>query len=225
MSTAVDIVLCIDVTGSMGPVIDKVKQGAMSFHERLETVMARRGMEIGTLRLKVLAFRDYCADRNAIETTSFLPLPLHSNGFQQFINGLKASGGGDAPESGLEALALAMRSPWNPARGDRRNIIVLFTDASAHPLGHRKSVRAKGYPKAMPKSMTELHDMWGRPGGDAQPLMNPEAKRLLMFAPEHEPWPEIADTWDKTLFVPSTAGTGLEDIALDEVISTIASSL
>lgn len=76
----------------------------------------------------------------------------------------------------------------------------------------------------MPKSMTELHDLWGHPGS-VEPLMDPQAKRLLVFAPEVEPWPEIADTWDKTLFVASTAGTGLADIALDEVISTIASSL
>lgn len=224
MATAVDIVLCIDVTGSMGAVIGTVKEGALSFHERLATVMARRGAEIGDLRLKVLAFRDYCADRNVIEETPFLPLPQQNADFERFVRDLRASGGGDAPESGLEALALAIQAPWSRVDGDRRNIIVLFTDASAHPLGHRKSVRAKGYPAAMPKSMTELHDLWGRPGG-AEPLMDPQAKRLLVFAPEHEPWPQIADTWDKTLFVPSTAGTGLEDIALDEVISTIASSL
>lgn len=55
--------------------------------------------------------------------------------------------------------------------------------------------------------------------------MDQSAKRLLIFAPEQKPWRDIAETWDKTLFVPSVAGTGLKEIALDEVISTIARNL
>ncbi len=32
---AVDIVFVIDITGSMTPVIDQVKQGALTFHDKL----------------------------------------------------------------------------------------------------------------------------------------------------------------------------------------------
>jgi hypothetical protein len=224
MPTAVDIVLCIDVTDSMSSIINEVKQGALSFHERLASFMAKRGMEISRLRLKVLAFRDYSVDRDVIEETDFLLLPELDKELAAFVHGLRADGGGDVPESGLEALALAVQSPWGLVDGDRRTIIVLFTDASAHPLGHRKSVRATGYPESMPRSLNDLHDQWGRPGS-RQPVMDGHAKRLVLFAPETEPWDEIADTWDNTLLVPSTAGTGLQDIVLDEVISTLARSM
>jgi hypothetical protein len=55
--------------------------------------------------------------------------------------------------------------------------------------------------------------------------MDQSAKRLLLFAPEVEPWCTLADTWDRTMLVPSVAGTGLAEVALDEVVSTIARSV
>ncbi|GGP45442.1 vWA domain-containing protein [Streptomyces melanogenes] len=245
---AVDIVLCVDVTGSMAPVLNQVKEGALSFHGRLKTVMARRGMAVGRMRLRVIAFRDFGADRNhAIERTAFLDLPEQDAEFAEFIAGLRATGGGDVPESGLEALALAVRSPWSAETDDRRHIVVLFTDAPAHPLGkHTPRRRAAKSPSdrppwwssrrkaatsaspsdydVYPRTLDELHDQWGREGLDGA-LMDQSAKRLLIFAPEQQPWRDIAETWDKTLFVPSVAGTGLKEIALDEVISTIARNL
>jgi hypothetical protein len=220
----VDIVMCVDVTSSMSPVLEQVKQGALVFHERLTQVMERLGMRIGRLRLKVLAFRDYCTDQDVIEQTDFLTLPKQAKELARFVRALKPSGGGDIPESGLEALALAIQSPWNRADGDRRDIIVLFTDAPAHPLGHRASVRARRYPASVPRTLPELHGQWGRPGG-GDAVMDSRVKRLLLFAPSEEPWVEIADTWENTMFVPSVAGTGLEDVALDEIVSTIARSL
>ena len=39
---AVDIVFCVDTTASMRPVLEDVKDSAMSFHDRLSTVMAER---------------------------------------------------------------------------------------------------------------------------------------------------------------------------------------
>ncbi|MFI1102108.1 vWA domain-containing protein [Streptomyces melanogenes] len=242
-----DIVLCVDVTGSMAPVLNQVKEGALSFHGRLKAVMGRRGMDIGRMRLRVIAFRDFGADRDrAIESTSFLDLPEQDAEFAEFIAGLRATGGGDVPESGLEALALAVRSPWSAGTGDRRHIVVLFTDAPAHPLGgHTPRRRAAKSPSdrppwwssrrraasaspsaddVFPRTFGELHDQWGREGRDGA-VMDQSAKRLLIFAPEQQPWRDIAETWDKTLFVPSVAGTGLKEIALDEVISTIARNL
>ncbi|TCO57075.1 vWA domain-containing protein [Actinocrispum wychmicini] len=219
--TAVDIVLCVDVTASMTSIIETVKKGALGFHEQLAEAMAERDMDISRLRVKVLAFRDFSVDRDVIEQTDFLQLPGDKNRLAAFMARLKATGGGDVPESGLEALALAIRSPWSTGDGDLRKIIVMFTDASAHPLGHRKSVRARGYPESVPRSLDGLQDLWQ---GDDSP-MGVGAKRLVLFTPEIGPWDEIADTWDKTVLVPSVAGTGLADVVMDEVIATLVRSM
>jgi hypothetical protein len=222
---AVDIVLCIDATGSMSHTLDHVKESALSFHTRLSKVMHDKGKAISQLRLKVIAFRDF-GDRadDAIQQTDFLVLPDQSGEFDNFVRGLRATGGGDRPESGLEALALAVQSPWEQGLDRRRHVIVMFTDAPAHPLGSSSQTRARTYPQSVPRSMNELFEQWGPSQGSVF-VMDNSAKRLLLFAPEESPWEEIADDWNNTLFFPSVAGEGLEEWEMDEIINTIANSL
>jgi hypothetical protein len=222
---AVDIVMCIDATGSMNPVIGTVKESALQFHQRLNDVMARKGKEISQLRLRVIAFRDFGDDpSDAIEQTGFLRLPEQSAEFERFVRGLTATGGGDVPESGLEALALAVNSPWETGLDRRRHVIVMFTDAPAHPLGS-VGVSTQTYPKDIPRSMDALFEQWGYARSQTA-VMEQSAKRLVLFAPEEEPWQEaIGEEWDLTLHFPSRAGEGLEEFEMDEIIETIANSL
>ncbi|RSN35504.1 VWA domain-containing protein [Amycolatopsis sp. WAC 01416] len=222
---AVDIVLCIDSTASMAHVLDDVKASALSFHERLLAEMRAKGKAISQLRLKVIAFRDFgdCAE-DALEQTDFLMLPERSVEFDKFVHGLEADGGGDIPESGLEALALAVQAPWERGLDRRRHVVVLFTDAPAHPLGSPRQRAAATYPTSVPDSIDELFEQWGH-ARSQRSVMDNSAKRLLLFAPEISPWPEIADDWNNTLFFPSNAGEGLEEWEMGEIINTIANSL
>jgi Integrin beta chain VWA domain len=222
---AVDIVLCIDATLSMGPTLTNVKHSALTFPTRLATEMASKGRGISSLRLKVIAFRDF-GDRadDAIEESRFLSVSADLDEFERIVRGLQPSGGGDEPESGLEALALAMAAPWEQGLDRRRHVIVLFTDASAHPLGDPRQAAAPTYPRTMPSSLDDLFSQWGH-GQSQHALMENSAKRLLIFAPEVYPWNDIADDWNHTLFFPSTAGDGLEEWEMDEIIATIANSL
>ncbi|RBM22142.1 vWA domain-containing protein [Streptomyces sp. PT12] len=222
---AVDIVLCVDATGSMYPVIDAVKRSALQFHLRLAGVMGRKGKEISQLRLRVIAFRDFGDDPDsAIEQTPFLHLPEQAEEFAAFVSGIEAGGGGDVPESGLEALALAVNSPWEKGLDRRRHVIVLFTDAPAHPLG-TVGVAAQSYPRGIPRTMDDLFEQWGYARSQTA-VMEQSAKRLVLFAPEEEPWAEtIGEEWDLTLHFPSRAGEGLEEFEMDEIIETIANSL
>lgn len=222
---AVDIVMCIDATGSMGHTLDQVKESALSFHSRLSGAMEAKGRSISQLRLRVIAFRDF-GDRadDAIEQTGFLTFPEGAAEFERFVRSLRATGGGDEPESGLEALSLALQSQWETGLDRRRHVIVLFTDASAHPLGSPKQTAARTYPQSVPGSMQELFQQWGH-AQSASGLMENSAKRLLLFAPESQPWEAIADEWNHTLFFPSEAGDGLEEWEMDEIINTIANSL
>ncbi|WP_406505869.1 vWA domain-containing protein [Streptomyces sp. NBC_00212] len=222
---AVDIVLCIDATGSMFPVLDTVKSSALQFHERLNDVMGKKGKAISQLRLKVIAFRDFGDDPStAIEQTGFLHLPSQAEDFKQFLNGIDASGGGDIPESGLEALALAINSPWETGLDRRRHVIVMFTDAPAHPLG-TAGAGAQEYPASIPRNIDDLFEQWGYARSQTS-VMEQSAKRLVLFAPEEAPWSDpIAEEWDLTLHFASKAGQGLEEFEMDEIIETIANSL
>jgi hypothetical protein len=222
---AVDIVLCVDATASMGPALDRVKHSALTFPNRLAQEMAGKGRGISSLRLKVIAFRDFgdCAE-DAIAETPFFVAPHEIPQFQQAIEGLAPLGGGDDPESGLEALALAMASKWETGLDRRRHVIVLFTDAPAHPLGDPAQLRAATYPHWIPSSLDGLFTQWGHRHSSGA-IMENSAKRLLIFGPETYPWCDIADDWNNTLFFPSAAGEGLEEWEMDEIIATIANSL
>jgi hypothetical protein len=217
----VDVVFCIDVTGSMGPILEIVKRSALIFHRRLEDIMAEKNKAISQLRVKVIAFRDF-GDRadDAILETEFFLFPVQLREFNEFMQTLNTGGGGDVPESGLEALALAMHSPWERGLDRRRHVIVVFSDAPAHPLGDPVQVKARTYPKSIPTSLGGLLEQWR-----SNSIMDNSAKRLLIFAPEEYPWSEIADDWNNTLFFPSEAGEGLEEFEFEEILNTIANSI
>ena len=120
LSYAVDIVFCIDVTGSMSPIIDQVKANALRFYDDVQSNLTAKGKNVDQLRVRVIAFRDFVADgAAALAASAFFTLPDDRASFSDFVNGLIAEGGGDAPESGLEAVALAIDSPWTTT-GDRR---------------------------------------------------------------------------------------------------------
>jgi hypothetical protein len=225
LTYAVDIVLCVDVTQSMGAILEEVKRHALSFHERLSSVMGGKGKSISQLRLKVIAFRDFGdLPDDAIQQTEFLSFPRQAAEFERFVRALAPEGGGDWPESGLEALALAIQAPWETGLDRRRHVIVVFTDAPAHALGSPAQVAAPNYPPSIPRSIDELFAQWGFAQSRAARMDN-SAKRLLLFAPDEKPWSNIADDWNNTLFFPSEAGEGLEEFEMDEIINTIANSL
>lgn len=220
---AVDIVFCIDITGSMAPVIDTVKEGALSFHKRLEEAMAGKGKAISQLRIRVVGYRDFGDDpSDALVTSSFWNIPDQSSEFEAFVRRLRAGGGGDEPESGLEALAVAMNSDWERGLDRRRHIVVVFTDASAHPLG--VGAGSATYPREVPGSIDDLFEMWGY-GTSQSAMMENAAKRLLLFAPDTTPWNMIAADWNNTVYLPSQAGSGMEEVELSEIIDTIANSV
>ena len=100
----VDMVFCIDATGSMGGVIDMVKRNAVSFYGDVVDAMQKKGKTIDKLRLRMVVFRDYVADgENAMLETDFFDLPEEAADFKECIDGITAFGGGDDPEDGLEA--------------------------------------------------------------------------------------------------------------------------
>ncbi len=55
----VDIVFCIDATGSMGHLINEVKTGALKFEEDLTKLMNEKEKQIDTLRVKVALLHEY----------------------------------------------------------------------------------------------------------------------------------------------------------------------
>lgn len=219
---SVDIVMCMDSTGSMGGIIDKVKSNVLRFHEDLARVMEEKEKVIDTLRVRGIAFRDYYHDDHdsAMHESPFFTLPEEKERLAAFIQTCRADGGGDEPESGLEALALAMKSDWSKSGDRRRQIIVVWTDASAHPLEKKADSKPSNYPVGMPATFSELTDLW-----EGQHPMNSSAKRLIVYAPDAQPWTDISNYWENTVHYPSKAGEGCGEVDYSAILDAIANSV
>jgi len=220
LSYAVDIVFCIDVTGSMTPIIDQVKGNALRFYDDVQSNLTAKGKNVDQLRVRVIGFRDFAADgAAALDESPFFTLPDERADFSAFVNGLVAEGGGDAPESGLEAVALAIDSPWTTTGDRRRQVIVVWTDQPAQPLD--PSVLPPDIASRVPSDFSALTDAWE----DEQGRMGSSSKRLIVFAPDGPGWSDISGVWENVVHHPSQAGGGLSEVDYGTIIDSIGNSV
>ncbi|MGM9763096.1 MAG: vWA domain-containing protein [Candidatus Cryptobacteroides sp.] len=232
MDYKVDIVMCIDITGSMQDCIDTVKSRALQFWPDLQEALQKAAKNVSDVRVKVIAFRDFEADGDqALVESRYFNLSAQGSSdpeeYKAFVSGLVADGGGDEPENSLEALAMAINSDWVQTGDRRRHVIVMFTDASAHKLEDANTSNPN-YPQNMPHSLEELSELWMTPSGGQQgskTKLKQPAKRLIVFAPQVYPWPEIYESWDQFVYNPSKAGQGLDDVSYEDIINSIVASV
>jgi len=222
MTYGVDLVFCIDATMSMDPVLDVVKNNALNFYQDFERVMAAKHKNVSELRVRIVAFRDYIADKDqAMMITDFFSLPAQAADFHACVRSIEADGGGDDPEDGLEALAYAMKSPWNNNSMKRRHVIVVWSDDATHELGFGSA--SQSYPRNMARDFNELTQWWGTrsyPG-----VMDESAKRLILFTPDVPYWNTIRDNWNNVIHYESNAGSGLQGCDYDQILSAICNSI
>ncbi len=243
IDTNVDIVFVIDATRSMQTTIDMVKDAALSFHENLNSCLKDAGRIIKNLRIKVVWFRDFYYDgKYAYEESKFFELPEEQEEFHDFVKNINEAGGGDEPESALEALTLAMRSDFVQEGEKKRHIIVLFTDAEAHAFedydrlveeAAEKGCKPELYPENMPKDLTEFYNAWqgnsesqdalGCEGGTTK--LDANGRRLVLFAPNAYPWTDMEVELENTIRKPIEEGKGGTELDMGEVYSMIAYSL
>lgn len=218
----VDIVMCIDCTGSMGDLLDTVKNNALKFYPDLKARCDEKGKEISELRIRAIAFRDFgCDGPSAISATDFLHIPAEESEFKNFVSRLSPLGGGDEPENGLEALAMAIDSDWTTGGDKRRHVVVVWSDTSTHPI-NTVGTDNPAYPQNMPVDFDELTDWWE---DEQSGKMHKAAKRLVIFAPDASAWTEIGMNWTNTIHHPAKAGAGLEDVDYETILSTIVNSI
>ncbi len=217
----VDVVMCIDCTGSMHGILNTVKKNALKFYDDLKEACLKKNKNITQFRVKVIEFRDYNADQEkGMNETEFFMLPDEMVKFNDFVSGLVADGGGDEPENGLEAVSLAIKSDWTGGGDRRRHIIIVWTDASAHPL-ESDLTKNEYYPEDMPADFDEFYDLWQDPDLS---LMSENEKRLLIFAPDVYPWTDM-EPFDLAIHHPAKAGQGLTDYDYETILHSIVESI
>lgn len=138
----VDVVFLMDATGSMQPCIDNIKDNIRLFFSLMSTADANGEKKVTDWRAKICGYRDYLDNPdNAFENNPFV---RDIDSLEAQLSNMKAKGGGDEPESLLDALytilnepvATASSEPENPYRWrykhSCRRVLIIFTDATCH---------------------------------------------------------------------------------------------
>jgi von Willebrand factor type A domain len=138
-----DIVFLLDVSGSMSPCIDALRANIEAFVESLSAGGPNNAAPVKDWRAKVVGYRDVEADPGAgLSWFEDNPFVRNTAELKRQLAALRAQGGGDEPESLLDALykvatleALPKGAQGeDPAkwryRSDAARVVVVFTDAS-----------------------------------------------------------------------------------------------
>lgn len=137
----VDIVVLLDVSGSMQECIDAVKASVSTFIAQLSSKDANNNLPVKDWRMKVVGYRDHQADPGDWFVDNPFVRDVAALQSQLTAPAMQASGGGDEPESLLDALYKIAKmeqcgiqdaeepNRWR-ARGAAARAVLFFTDAT-----------------------------------------------------------------------------------------------
>ena len=209
-----DFVLCIDVSESMRDMLDKVKESALGLYDELKAEMNPKHWCLKETRVKVIAFRDMTIGEDN-EVSEWFRLPDQNADFKAFLDKLEARGGGDGPETAIDAISLAMMQDWVKTGDKRRHFIVLWTDASTKPPGEQKM------DPRLPQSMPEFVRMWQ---GPMESIMDRGAKRLAIWAPDDDSW-AFVESMEHTNYQEVSPTKELDELSMKLVIQYMAGAI
>lgn len=207
----VDVVMCIDFTGSMGGIINTVKNNALSFYDSFKAKCDDLGIGLTGMTTQVIGYQDINVDgANWWKQSPTYQMPEQREEFTEFVNGIYAMGGGDTAESGLEALNAAFsKSDWGIDDGYHRQVVILWTDApylvgSGYTAMTVEGVKAK----------------W-----DAMP----SGRRMILFAPSGDyeynggDW-DVMNDWKNVIHITNlSSGFYDMDYILESIIGELTS--
>ena len=240
---SVDLVICIDGTGSMTRMIEKVKASAkdfyMLFYKAMKSCDPPKAIKENHFRVKVIVFRDFKdTSTRPLEVSPFYNLqdPAETEAFCRFVDSIEARGGGDIPENALEAIASAMQTEWEPSGGRyRRQAILLFTDTCTYDLKNPERVISPDYPSGMPNNIEEMLTVWANGDQELAPAYAPQNGRLIIFAPvvtgagettganRVVEWGAFA-SWERVWHVPVDANGGCKQVDLQQALDVLCGS-
>ena len=219
-SRCVDVVFCIDGTGSMTPCIENIKANAMRLYNDLTVAITDMGSDIDMLRVKMITFRDYKSDgANAMVESRFFELPDENAEFADYLAGIRATGGCGEDANGLEALYFAMNSDFTNGVDDRQ-IIILFADTTAIPLRNRRN--CSNYPAKMVDD-DGLIETWMCTQSYPTKLRE-RNKRLVLFAPRGTVYEEMAQSYNRCIYTAVETHSGMDDVSFGEIVKVLAAS-
>jgi len=118
-----DVVFCVDTTGSMGDEIEVIREQLLKMVDEI-----KKGNPPPRVRFGVVAYKD----RGDEYVTKKYDFSDNIQDTQEVINSLKASGGGDYEENIYEALKVSVEGMKWDTSNKVKKIVFIIGDASPH---------------------------------------------------------------------------------------------
>jgi hypothetical protein len=204
-----DIVLCIDATGSMEPCIEELKNNLKTFIDSFNVPYTSQQVKIDW-RARVIYFRDLDVDPEALKEFDFVS---SVDELKKQIESIKAEGGGDQPESFLDAIYTAIaKSKW---RDGVLHAVIAFTDAPPKSELHHSTVE-----EGQDRSIATVINAF---------LMDKYAK-LFVYCPMHEIYKELGKIRNSIIKYVGNPGEesvyqGLKNLNFKELLQELGKTL
>ncbi len=220
------VIFILDRTGSMRRFIQPAKKRIITMCSDLRKVMQEKNYDISSLKAVVIDFGDLYFEKDWIHVSPVFELtddPLAEEAFANYVNSIHAhGGGGDGPESSLEALNVALNMVELEGFEDRnRYCYVVLSDAAGHELDDTRRRTCRWYPQDIAENMDDLNVRWLYPKWD----IRPRDMRMLLFTPNCYPWNEMAQKMERVNWCESIAGNGLAELSMDTIYRWLRDSI
>ena len=190
-----DIVFCIDCSGSMEDFIRKFQKESKTLYKNILEQSENRCLDLKVCRIKIITFKDlHYKDDSPVMDSGFFELPNDHILMEDYVSSINPLNGSCNYNYGLQALSLAIKSDWQKhvidanVKNTYRHLIVMITDSESYPLDNQNDTKVKDDIKTgCAKSLEELCHWWEN---DTNAFM-PRGKKLCLFAPDVYPWAEI----------------------------------
>lgn len=185
---SIDIMFSFDTTGSMAPALAQVRRTVRQTIQRLLG-------EIPDLRIGILAHGDYC-DAGTTYVTTHEDLSANLDALVQFVERVRATGGGDAPECYELALRQAQGFGW---RADAQKALIVIGDDLPHaPHANPQRINWREELAALVRMGVTIYGVQALGRRHATPFYRELAERSGGF---HVPLDQFAQVTDMLLAV------------------------
>ena len=202
----IDLVVCIDATPSIKPILEKVKSEILDFPRYLKEQMGFDARGTSKLRVKVISFRNIETDEEPMRQSDFFTFPEQRAQLEECLKGIEAKGSG-APASALQAILCAFNSDWAYRKNARRRqVIAVFSNSPCPPFSTRGSLGKDG--ALFPADMEDLKGILNGTLKDPTGCMRFYTSCMVLFVPFDE-------SWDPFLSFPRTVVFYLDSLKQD----------
>jgi len=187
-----DIVFVVDITSSMTPCIEGVKESFKGFFSNLKKLGVSMDGEDVPWRIKFVTFKDLdCATDTEPKLDTDRPFVSSEEDVNREIDSIEILKfqGCDEPESVWEAIYSAIRkSDWRPAEGKDRvhRVIVVFTDAPPKTEFNTSVLLSEDMDMFDPKNVEDIITFLYN-------LLAEEKVKIMLYAPENEYYRKLCD--------------------------------